>query len=171
MEPDKPTTITCTVISIDHTSLHYTVCSSCERTLTLPDTQCCTFLKNTTNINSQVGPTSKLLFRVLMSVATDEKVFVVVAFDRAAKVLFGCSAQEFVDFAKIYPFSAETASKILEGEMLRVTLSKPKNGNAQHQRVVSVVPLKSGFRPVIDTLREIYGVRSVKLQKRGANDS
>ncbi|KVI09308.1 hypothetical protein Ccrd_012310 [Cynara cardunculus var. scolymus] len=50
-----------------------------------------------------------------------------------------------------------TASKILEGEMLRVTLSKAKNGNAQHQRVVSVFPLKSGFRPVMDTLRELYG--------------
>lgn len=44
--------------------------------------------------------------------------------------------------------------------MLRVTLSKPKNGNAQHQRVVSVVPLKSGFRTVIGTLNELYGVRA-----------
>nr|GEU83632.1 hypothetical protein [Tanacetum cinerariifolium] len=152
MEADTPTTITCTVIAVDHLSLHYTVCSSCERTLPDNNTQCC--------CNQVVGPTSKLLFRVLMSVATDTKVIVVVAFDRAAKVLFGCSAQHFLDFANIYPFSAETASKILEGEMLRVTLSKPKNGNAQHQRVVSVVPLKSDFRPVIETLSEIYGVRS-----------
>lgn len=52
---------------------------------------------------------------------------------------------------------AETAAKALEGEMLRVTLSKPKNGNAQHQRVVSVVPLRSGFRPAIENLRELYG--------------
>lgn len=86
--------------------------------------------------------------------------FAVVLFDRAARVLFGCSAQDFIDFAKHQPFSVETASKILEGEMLRVTLSKPKNGNAQHQRVVSVVPLKSGFRPVMDTLKELYGVRA-----------
>ena len=54
---------------------------------------------------------------------------------------------------------AVTAGKILEGEILRVTLSKPKNGNAQHLRVVSVVPLWSGFRPAIETLRELYGVR------------
>ena len=54
---------------------------------------------------------------------------------------------------------AATAGKILEGEMFRMTLSKPKNGNAQHLRVVSVVPLRSGFRPAIETLRELYGVK------------
>ncbi|XP_071705935.1 uncharacterized protein [Rutidosis leptorrhynchoides] len=157
----KPTTTICTVVTIDHTNLYYTVCSICERTLPEPTaaapslTPCnhCTFTRNiTTN--------SKRLFRVLMSIATETNVFVVVLFDRAARVLFGCSAQDFFDFAKIHPFSCETASRILEGEMLKVTLSKPKNGNAQHQRVVSVVPLKLGFRPVIDSLRELYRVRS-----------
>lgn len=54
---------------------------------------------------------------------------------------------------------AVTAGKVLEGEMFRMTLSKPKNGNAQHLRVVSVVPLRSGFQPAIETLRELYGVK------------
>ena len=40
-----------------------------------------------------------------MSIASDTKVFVVVMFDRAARVLFGCSADEFFDFAKLHPFS------------------------------------------------------------------
>lgn len=40
-----------------------------------------------------------------MSIASDTKVFVVVMFDRAARVLFGCSADEFFDFAKIHPFA------------------------------------------------------------------
>lgn len=56
-------------------------------------------------------------------------------------------------------YVALTAGKILEGEMLRVTLSKPRNANAQHERVVSVVPLRSGFRPAIETLRQLYGGR------------
>ncbi|XP_076906743.1 uncharacterized protein LOC143562970 [Bidens hawaiensis] len=94
-----------------------------------------------------------------MSVATDTNVSVVVLFDRAARVLFGCSAQELLDLTNINPFYGETASKILEGEMLKVTLSNPRNGNAQHQRVVSVVPLKSGFRTVMDTLTELYGLK------------
>ena len=54
---------------------------------------------------------------------------------------------------------AVNAGKFLEGEMLRITLSKPKNGNAQHLRVVSVVPLRSGFRPAIESLKEFYGER------------
>lgn len=54
-----------------------------------------------------------------------------------------------------------TAGKVLEGEMLTVTLSKPKNGNAQHLRVVSVVPMRTGFEPAIETLREVYRVRGV----------
>lgn len=40
-----------------------------------------------------------------MSIATDTKVFVVVMFDRAARVLFGCSADEFFDFAKTNPYA------------------------------------------------------------------
>ncbi|XP_023753053.1 uncharacterized protein LOC111901436 isoform X1 [Lactuca sativa] len=169
MDVDKRTTTICTVVAIDHTALYYTVCSFCERTLpetnTAPPsvTYCdhCNFTRNTSTVPHRGGggSTSKRLFRVLMSVATETKVFEVVMFDRAARVLFGCSAQDFVDFAKLHPFSGETASKILEGEMLKVTLSKPKNGNAQHQRVVSVVPLKSGFHPAMDTLRELHGVR------------
>jgi hypothetical protein len=43
--------------------------------------------------------------------------------------------------------------------MFRMTLSKSKNGNAQHLRVASVVPLRSGFLPAIESLRELYGER------------
>ncbi|KAI3722097.1 hypothetical protein L2E82_33124 [Cichorium intybus] len=170
MEADKRTTTICTVFAIDHTALYYSVCSFCERTLpesntaapSVPHCEHCNFTRNTTAVphHGSTSNPSKRLFRVLMSVATETKVSVVVVFDRAARVLFGCSAQHFFDFAKLHPFAAETTGKILEGEMLKVTLSKPKNGNAQHHRVVSVVPLKSGFRPVIDTLREVYGVRA-----------
>lgn len=40
-----------------------------------------------------------------ISIATDTKVKVVICFDRAARVLFGCSADEFFDFAKVHPFA------------------------------------------------------------------
>ncbi|XP_027148402.1 uncharacterized protein LOC113748984 [Coffea eugenioides] len=171
-EVDEPTTLICTVVAIDHTNLYYRVCSVCEKTLpeathknatinpcsssaSLPICRYCNF-KNAFNPGSSG---SKRLFKVLMSIATDTKVFVVVMFDRAARVLFGCSADEFFDFAKIHPFAATTAGKVLEGEMLRVMLSKPKNGNAQHLRVASVVPLQSSFQPAIVTLRKLYQVR------------
>lgn len=81
-----------------------------------------------------------------------------ICFDRVAKVLFGCSADDFFDFAKLHPFAAANAGGLLEGEMCRMTLVKPKNGNAQHLRVASVVPLSSGFQPVIQSLKELYGV-------------
>lgn len=57
-------------------------------------------------------------------------------------------------------YAAETTSKILEGEMFKMTLSRPKNGNAQHLRVTQVVPLRSGFRPAIESLKEFYAVRN-----------
>ncbi|GMP88819.1 hypothetical protein CsSME_00040661 [Camellia sinensis var. sinensis] len=169
MEGDEPSTLMCTVVAIDHTNFCYRVCSICDRTLPeITNTSTNTSSSSSPlplckycNFNNAINPsrsTSKRLFRILMSIASDTKVFVVIMFDRAARVLFGCSADEFFDFAKLHPFTAETAAKVLEGEMLRVTLSKPKNGNAQHQRVVAVVPLRSGFRPAIETLRELYGV-------------
>ncbi|KAI3461387.1 hypothetical protein Pfo_018050 [Paulownia fortunei] len=160
VEIDKPTTIMCTVVAVDHTNLCYRVCSVCEKTLPENPTSACKYCSFNNSFNPSTSG-SKWLFRVLMSIATDTKVFVVIMFDRAARVLFGCSADEFFDFAKTHPYAAMTAGRALEGEMLTVTLSKPKNGNAQHLRVVSVVPLRSGFQPAIETLRELYRVRGV----------
>ncbi|GAV66472.1 hypothetical protein CFOL_v3_09982 [Cephalotus follicularis] len=157
MEGDKKaTTLMCAVLAIDHTSISYRVCSACERPLPdIPSSPLCKFC----NLNPSSSSSSKRLFRLLVSIATDKKVFTVICFDRAARVLFGCSADEFFDFAKFHPFSAGNAGKILEGEMFKMTLSKPKNGNAQHLRVASVIPLNSGFRPAIETLRELYRAR------------
>ena len=50
-------------------------------------------------------------------------------------------------------YAAVSASRILEGEMFKMTLSKPKNGSAQHLRVG---PLRTGFQPAIETW-EFYG--------------
>ncbi|PHT69196.1 hypothetical protein T459_28683 [Capsicum annuum] len=99
------------------------------------------------------------IIRDKVSIATEKRVVVVIMFDRVARVLFGCSADEFFDFAKTHPCAAAAAGKALEGEMLKVTVSQPKNGNARHLRVVSVLPLRTGFRPVIETLRELYRAR------------
>lgn len=97
-----------------------------------------------------------------MSIATVDKVMVVVCFDRAARVLIGCSADEFVDFCRVHPLAAEKAAELLEGEMCRMTLAPSKKGNAEHLRVAAVEPLRTGFRPVIETLRKMYGVGTSK---------
>lgn len=47
-----------------------------------------------------------------MSIATDTKVFVVILFDRAARVLFGCSADEFFEFTKTRPFAGNLHSLV-----------------------------------------------------------
>ncbi|XP_059314695.1 uncharacterized protein LOC132065359 isoform X2 [Lycium ferocissimum] len=157
---DKPpTTLNCMVVAIDHNNLFYTVCSTCEKTLPEPSPITHLPFCKYCNLNNPASSGSKRLFRVLISIATEKKVIVVIMFDRAAKVLFGCSADEFFDFAKTHPFAAANAGKALEGEMLKVTLSQPKNGNARHLRVISVLPLRTGFQPVIKTLRELYRAR------------
>ncbi|XP_021766432.1 uncharacterized protein LOC110730913 [Chenopodium quinoa] len=156
MADDKPETLICTIVAVDTTNdFSYLVCSVCEKPLHNPISPCNFCNRNA--FNSSSFP-SKRLFRLLMSIASDTKVFRVICFDRAAKVLLGCSAGEFFDFAKLHPFAAANAGRILEGEMCRMTLAKPKNGNAQHLRVASVVPLSSGFQPVIQSLKEHYGV-------------
>ncbi|KGN46888.2 hypothetical protein Csa_020864 [Cucumis sativus] len=158
MENGKPITTMCAVMAMDYTNFCYRVCSICERTLPVNPSSLCKFCNfNAFNPGSS---SSKRVFRLLMSIATDKKVQTVICFDRVARVLFGCSADEFFDFAKLHPFAAETVSEILEGEMLRITISKPKNGNAQHSRVVQIVPLSSCFQPAIIRLRELYGVNS-----------
>ncbi|XP_010532370.1 PREDICTED: uncharacterized protein LOC104808393, partial [Tarenaya hassleriana] len=154
----ETTTVICSLLAIDHGDYCYRVCSRCERVFSgddvnggggdpYPPSLFCTFCKS---------KESKLLYRLLMSIATDAEVKSVICFDRAATTLFGCSADEFVTFAKPNPSAASMANQVLEGEMLRMTLTRPHNRNAQHTRVASVAPLRSGFKPVIVTLREIF---------------
>ncbi|XP_042496913.1 uncharacterized protein LOC122075808 [Macadamia integrifolia] len=156
MEGEEPSTVICTVVAVDPTSFCYRVCSVCDKTLPDKGSSLCKFcdMKGFNSGSSDF----KRLYRVLLSVATENKVFVVICFDRAARVLFGCSADEFFEFGKLNPCSAVTVGKVLEGEMFQMTLSKPKNGNAQHLRVVSVFPLRSDFSPAINTLKKLYSV-------------
>ncbi|TKY48571.1 Alpha-L-fucosidase 1 [Spatholobus suberectus] len=138
--------VTCTILAIDHRDMFYSVCAVCERTISNPSFVC-----------HSSNPPSKRLFRILMSVATDTQVLTVICFDRVARLLFGCSADEFFHFAKLHPFSGVTVNEILEGEMFTMTLSKPMNPDAQHMRVASADPFSSSFRPAIHLLKQCYG--------------
>uniref|UniRef100_A0A7N0T7U2 Replication factor A C-terminal domain-containing protein n=1 Tax=Kalanchoe fedtschenkoi TaxID=63787 RepID=A0A7N0T7U2_KALFE len=158
MADDRPTTLNCTVVAVDCECLWYRVCADCERSLSDDPAATCKYCEFDPLKPHIVRP-SKRLFRIQVSIATDTEVFVVICFDRVAKVLLGCSADELFHFAKFHPFTATTVGRILEGEMLRVTLSKAKNGYSQHLRVASVVPLRTGFQPAISTLKKIYKVR------------
>lgn len=147
----------CTIVEVDINSsssrFSYRVCSICERTLPESDNNniSCSIC------NSRGGGGSKRLYRLLISVATAERVRAVVLFDRAARVLMGCSADQMFDLCRAHPSAAEAAADALRGEMCGMTLSEPKKtANAQHLRAVSVVPLRTGFSPVINTLNRIY---------------
>lgn len=128
----------CSVLGVDNTNFCYRVCSVCERTLPDDPSSLCKFCNY--NINNSVS-SSKRLFRLLVSIlllgeiikwffvkammgfwfpwfwqisiATDTKVKVVICFDRAARVLFGCSADHFFDFAKLHPFAGNFILKYL----------------------------------------------------------
>ncbi|KAJ4892350.1 OB-fold-like protein [Raphanus sativus] len=148
MEADQ--TVLCQLLAVDLSDYCYRVCSRCERVLS-SSSSLCKFCKSNE---------PKLLYRVLMSVVTDTSVKTVICFDRAATVLFGCSADEFFHFTKLNPkASASMVNQVFDGEMFRMTLSRPKNLNAQHMRVTSVVPLRSGFQPAIVTLRQLCSTK------------
>lgn len=59
-------------------------------------------------------------------------------------------------YSLLFVTAGPMVNEILEGELFRMTVSKPKNGNARHLRVVSAEPLRSDFRPAIEALREYY---------------
>ncbi|XP_020249420.1 uncharacterized protein LOC109826811 [Asparagus officinalis] len=137
----------CTIVAVDTSeSISYRACSICERTLPEDPSSFCSFCSN----NSSANPGCKRVYRILVNPIHD----------RVTRVLFGCSADEFFHFCRLHPFAAEKAAEVLEGEMCRLTLSKPKSTNAQHLRAASVVPLHTGFRPVIATLKQMYGIET-----------
>ncbi|KAJ0261862.1 hypothetical protein HA466_0048980 [Hirschfeldia incana] len=150
-------TVICQLLAVDLSDYCYRVCSRCERVLPGDNnnnnggvfssaSSFCKFCKSNA---------PKLMYRILMSVVTDTSVKTVICFDRAATVLFGCSADEFFHFTKLNPKAASMVNQVFDGEMLRMTLTRPKNLNAQHLRVTSVVPLRSGFQPAIVTLTQL----------------
>ncbi|KAF3324637.1 Replication factor-A C terminal domain-containing protein [Carex littledalei] len=140
----------CTIVGADTENLAYRACSLCERALPDLGGPCSLCSLRTPS------PPVKLLYRLLLSIATFDRVLVVVSFDRAARTLLGCPAHEFLQFCSAHPGAARKAGQLLEGEMCRMTLKASKKGNAEHLRVVSVEPLRTGFRPIIHSLREIY---------------
>ncbi|WOL10397.1 hypothetical protein Cni_G19152 [Canna indica] len=140
----------CSLVAVDTSNFCYHACAICERTLPDRRSDCCFCSRRTTN------PGSKRLYRLLLSVGTFDRVVPVVCFDRAARVLMGCSADEWASFLAAHPPAMEKAGEMLQGEMLKVTLSQSKWGNAEHLRASSVVPLRAGFRPVVDRLRRLY---------------
>ncbi|KAG6522710.1 hypothetical protein ZIOFF_019861 [Zingiber officinale] len=158
---DKPWTPPyCSVVAVDTRSFFYRVFSVCERTLLDSDTECRFCSRRTPN------PGSKRLYRILVSVGTVDKVLVVVFFDRAARVLMGCSADEWAAFLGAQPSARELAGELLRGEMLRMTLNPSRRGNAEHLRVASVAPLRAGFRPVVDRLRRLCAIETTHLLRQ-----
>ncbi|KAM0905578.1 hypothetical protein ACQ4PT_017289 [Festuca glaucescens] len=98
------------------------------------------------------GPAPERVYRLLLSVATHDRVFPVVLFDRAARTLLGCPADELARLVAAHRGAARAAADALQGEMCRLALREPARDGAEHLRAVSVVPLRDGFRPVVDAV-------------------
>ncbi|XP_024357365.1 uncharacterized protein [Physcomitrium patens] len=138
----------------------YRVCGFCEQVLPAESSS---YIQNAHPCErcryrprSRDAPTTKHLYKILMSICTDKSAMVVVVFDRAARNLFGCSADEFLRFFSQNPTAMEMASEVLEGEMLSLVLRPPKGGYGQQLRAVSIVPLSSSFQPVMAILPQLY---------------
>ncbi|KAF0928578.1 hypothetical protein E2562_006023 [Oryza meyeriana var. granulata] len=137
----------CTIVAADMSDFCYLSCPRCERAL--PDhANACAACGG--------GPAPARVYRLLVSVATHDRVIPVVLFDRAARVLVGCPAEELACFFAANAGAARAAEEALQGEMCRVAMRAFVKGDAESFRAVSVVPLRDGFRSLIDTLRELY---------------
>ncbi|XP_062205306.1 uncharacterized protein LOC133907307 [Phragmites australis] len=136
----------CTVVAADTSDFSYLSCPRCDAAL--PDGAASCFA---------CGGHPTRVYRLHLSVATHDRVVPVVLFDRAARSLMGCSADELVRIFAAHPSAARAAAEALRGEMCRMVLRAPRKGTAGERiRAVSVVPLRDRFRPVVETLRAMY---------------
>lgn len=152
MQGNESTRLVCSILAMDQSCFSYKVCRFCETPVS--DDKPAEFICNNRKCAGR-RRSSKRLFRLLFSIGTETRVMNVVAFDRAAQVIFGCSAQEFFDFSIQQPCAVKIASKVLVGELLKVTLNTPKRGKAEHLRMTNIVPMSSDFEPVIETLKKV----------------
>ncbi|GLJ06572.1 hypothetical protein SUGI_0042270 [Cryptomeria japonica] len=146
----------CSIVAMDSSNFCYRVCSNCEGILPDKSNGFSEFQHCSRCSFNQRTPASKRVYKLLLSVATDKRVMIVICFDKPAKVLMGCSADELFDFSCANPFALEASARFLEGQMFQMVLRKPQSGNAQHMRIDSIVPLASNFHPVIEYLKKLY---------------
>ncbi|RLN17613.1 uncharacterized protein C2845_PM02G20990 [Panicum miliaceum] len=148
----------CTIMAVDTSDFSYLSCPRCE--LALPDGAVSCFACGGGGGGGQPAPTR--VYRLLLSLATHDRVVPVVLFNRTARTLMGCPADDLARFFAAHPGSARAAAEALRGEMCRVVLRAParnkrSTGAADERlRVVSVVPLRDSFRPIVDALRTLY---------------
>lgn len=139
----------CTIVAANTSDFSYLSCPSCQ--LALPDQAASCFI-----CGQSASPPARV-YRLLLSIATRDCVIPVVLFDRAARDLMGCPADELSRLFDAHPGAAPAAAEALRGEMCRMELREPRKGaTVERTRAVSVVPLRDGFRPVVDTLRMLY---------------
>nr|KJB39324.1 hypothetical protein B456_007G006500 [Gossypium raimondii] len=100
MQGNESTRLVCSILAMDQSCFSYKVCRFCETPV--PDDKPAEFICNNRKCAGR-RRSSKRLFRLLFSIGTETRVMNVVAFDRAAQVIFGCSAQEFFDFSILHP--------------------------------------------------------------------
>ncbi|XP_040384003.1 uncharacterized protein LOC121055522 [Oryza brachyantha] len=145
----------CTIVAADMSDFCYLSCPRCERAL--PDhADACAACSRLGGGGGGPAPAPPArVYRLRVSVATHDRVVPVVLFDRAARVLVGCPADELARLLAAQPGAARAAEEALEGEMCRVAMRALAKGDGERFRAVSVVPLRDGFRPLVDTLREL----------------
>jgi ribosomal protein L37E len=139
----------CTIVAADTSDFSYLSCPACGRSA-LPGHA------EGASCAACGGPAPERVYRLLLSVATHDRVFPVILFDRAARTLLGCPADELARLFAAHRGAARVAADALQGEMCRLALRRPARDGAEHLRVVSVVPLGDGFCPVVDALRTLY---------------
>ncbi|KAM0846933.1 hypothetical protein ACQ4PT_055354 [Festuca glaucescens] len=139
----------CTIVAADMSDFSYLACPACCRRA-LPG--------HAEGVSCAAcgGPAPERVYRLLLSVATHDRVFPVVLFDRAARTLLGCPADELAHLFAAHRGAARAAADALQGEMCRLALREPARDGAEHLRAVSVAPLRDGFRPAVDAIRTMY---------------
>ncbi|CAH2060339.1 unnamed protein product, partial [Thlaspi arvense] len=102
-------TVICELLAVDLSDYCYRVCSHCERVLPGDYNNDSATQKNP-NCSTVSSYEPFFLFMSflssLISIATETTVKTVICFDRAATLLFGCSADEFFHFTKLNPLTA-----------------------------------------------------------------
>ncbi|CAH2060341.1 unnamed protein product [Thlaspi arvense] len=111
-------TVICELLAVDLSDDCYRVCSRCERVLPGDYNNGVSSSSFSSLFRFCNSKEPKLLYLILISIATETTVKTVICFDRAATLLFGCSADEFFHFTKLNPLTATMVSQVFDGEML-----------------------------------------------------
>eukprot|EP00271_Cylindrocystis_brebissonii_P010068 TRINITY_DN26168_c0_g1_i1.p1 TRINITY_DN26168_c0_g1~~TRINITY_DN26168_c0_g1_i1.p1 ORF type:complete len:191 (+),score=12.98 TRINITY_DN26168_c0_g1_i1:745-1317(+) len=161
----------CTIVSAETTDMSYEACGACERALSgfRGGERVASWRSWACGVCQNVDLTSKSWaaiqrrkrqYKLRLGLQVEEQILIVVAFDKVARQVIGCSADEWWKCAGSFPGAASALRDLLEGIVCEVHAREKTRGAGAELRAMVINPLDESLECPYATLTKWFKCHS-----------